>query len=173
MSEPPTPLSSGPRSLGPATSSPTSPGPPYAPELGNSSSSEAPVPSSKDLGALTSLHIASEVDAVGFLANTAGCLGTRARLMEWYDAGRTLEAILSTVVLGSWGGGWSTRCREMFRPFPQPHNNPGEQLLLMDTAFTGVETGLAARCLPGVTALRSVAGEGTHGASWKGLPRRG
>lgn len=125
MSEPPTPLSSGPRSLGPATSSPTSPGPPYAPELGNSSSSEAPVPSSKDPGALTSLHIASEVDAVGFLANTAGCLGTRARLMEWYDAGRTLEAILSTVVLGSWGGGWSTRCREMYRPFPQPHNNPG------------------------------------------------
>lgn len=52
---------------------------------------------------LTSLHIASEVDAVGFLANTVGCLGPGACLLEGYDAGGALEAILSTIVLGSWG----------------------------------------------------------------------
>lgn len=80
---------------------------------------------------LTSLHFASKVDAVGFLANTAGCLGPRARLLEGYDAGGTLEAILSTVVLGSWeeGGVQGTK-RCLGSPSPrQSHNNPKEQRL--------------------------------------------
>lgn len=51
---------------------------------------------------LTSLHIASEVDAAGFLANTAGGLGPLTCLLEGHDTGRALQAILSTIVLGSW-----------------------------------------------------------------------
>lgn len=51
---------------------------------------------------LTSLHVASEVDAAGFLANTAGGLGPLTCLLEGHDTGRALQAILSTIVLGSW-----------------------------------------------------------------------
>jgi hypothetical protein len=51
-------------------------------------------------GALTSLHIASEVDTVGFLANTAGCPGSWAGVLEGHDAGGTHKAVLSAVVLG-------------------------------------------------------------------------
>lgn len=108
---------------------------------------------------LTSLHIASKVDAVGFLANAVGRLGPWACLLEGYNAGGALETILGAIVLRSWG------CEKTFRPFPQPHNNTGEQQLLTDTAFTGEETEAQSKqnaCPVSVPAHRSAVGQSTH-----------
>lgn len=108
---------------------------------------------------LTSLHIASKVDAVGFLANAVGRLGPWACLLEGYNAGGALETILGAIVLRSWG------CEKTFRPFPQPHNNTGEQRLLTDTAFTGEETEAQSKqnaCPVSVPVHRSAVGQSTH-----------
>lgn len=125
---------------------------------------------------LTSLHFASEVDAVGFLANTVGCLGSWARLLEGYDAGRTLEAILGTVVLRSWeeGGVQGTK-RHLGTP-PLPNLTISWRNSGYGPCIYRSRDRLSSKVLAQCYSAQMRSGRGPHtglGAGWKRLKAGG